>query len=306
MSKRDFLSLLDCSPGELRALLARGSELKRALAADESYRPLVGRTAALMLLLSSTRTRVAFETGMNQLGGQAIFLGAADTQLGRGEPIGDTARVLSEMVDIAIIRSREHADVEAFAEVASIPVVNAMTNRFHPCQLLADMQTYEELRGSVEGATVAFLGDGYNMCQSYINAARQYGFRLRIACPPGYEPAAELLAGSIDTTLAETPREAVENADLVVTDVWSSIGHDAERRERREAFAPYQVNEGLLDYGNDDVLFLHCLPAHRGEEVNETVLDDPRSGAWIAAGNRLHSQKALLEFLLLENTTLGY
>ena len=183
---------------------------------------------------------------------------------------------------------------------ASIPVINAMTNRFHPCQLLADMQTFEELRGPVEGSTVAFLGDGYNMCQSYINAARQYGFRLRVACPPGYEPDAELLAGSNDTTLAEEPREAVENADLVVTDVWSSIGHDAEREDRRDAFAPYQVNEALLDNAKDEVLFLHCLPAHRGEEVNETVLDDPRSGAWTAAGNRLHSQKALLEFLLVD------
>ena len=300
MSKRDFLSLLDCSPEELRALLARGSELKRSLHEGVSYRPLVGRTAALMLLLNSTRTRVAFEAGMNQLGGQAIFLGAADTQLGRGEPVTDTAKVLSEMVDIAIIRTQNHADVESFAGAASIPVVNAMTNRFHPCQLLADMQTYEELRGPVEGSTVAFLGDGYNMCQSYINAARQYGFHLNIACPPGFEPEAGLLAGSNETTLTEAPREAVENADLVVTDVWSSIGHDEEREERCRTFAPYQVNEGLLDYARDDVLFLHCLPAHRGEEVNETVLDDPRSGAWTAAGNRLHSQKALLEFLLVE------
>ena len=300
MKKRDFLSLLDCSPAELGALLARGHELKRGLVAGEHHRPLVGRTAALMLLLNSTRTRVAFEAGMSQLGGHAIFLGAEDTQLGRGEPIGDTAKVLSEMVDIAIIRTQEHADVEAFAASASIPVVNAMTNRFHPCQLLADMQTFEELRGPVEGSTVAFIGDGYNMCQSYINAARQYGFQLRIACPPGYEPEAELLAGRNDTTLTEAPREAVENADLVVTDVWSSIGHDSEQRKRREVFAPYQVDENLLDDAKDDVLFLHCLPAHRGEEVNETVLDDPRSGAWTAAGNRLHSQKALLEFLLLE------
>ena len=301
MSKRDFLSLLDCSPEELRALLDRGGELKRGLREGERHRPLIGRTAALMLLLSSTRTRVAFEAGMNQLGGQAIFLGAADTQLGRGEPIGDTAKVLSEMVDIAIVRTQNHADVEAFAESASIPVINAMTNRFHPCQLLADMQTFEELRDPVGGATVAFLGDGYNMCQSYINAARQYGFQLRIACPPGYEPDAELLRAGNQATLVEAPREAVENADLVVTDVWSSIGHDAERERRREIFAPYQVNETLLDYAKEEVLFLHCLPAHRGEEVNDTVLDDPRSGAWTAAGNRLHSQKALLEFLLLQS-----
>ena len=300
MSKRDFLSLLDCSPEELRRLLNRGSELKRGLREGEVYRPLVGCTAALMLLLSSTRTRVAFEAGMNQLGGQAIFMGAADTQIGRGEPLGDTARVLSEMVDIAIIRTLDHGIVEAFAETASIPVINAMSARFHPCQLLADVQTFEELRGPIAGRCVAFVGDGYNMCQSYINAARQYGFQLKIACPPGYEPEAGLLSGSNNTARVETAREAVENADLVVTDVWSSIGHDMEQQQRREIFAPYQINETLLDRAKADTLFLHCLPAHRGEEVNETVLDDPRSGAWTAAGNRLHSQKALLEFLLVQ------
>ncbi len=302
MNKRDFLSLLDCSPDELRGLLTRGSELKRGLRAGEVYRPLVGRTAGLMLLLSSTRTRVAFETGMNQLGGLAIFLGSTDTQLGRGEPIGDTAKVLSEMVDIAIIRTGRHADVEAFAQAAAIPVINAMTDRFHPCQLLADMQAFEELRGTITDRQkkVAFVGDGYNMCHSYINAARQYGFQLEIACPPGFEPDAELWDGGSNVSLVEAPRKAVENADLVVTDVWSSIGHDAEREKRRTVFAPYQINEALLDYAKPDVLFLHCLPAHRGEEVNETVLDDPRSGVWTAAGNRLHSQKALLEFLLVE------
>ena len=301
MNKRDFLSLLDCSPDELRGLLKRSGELKRGLEAGEQYRPLLGRTAALMLLLNSTRTRVAFETGMNQMGGQAVFLGSADTQLGRGEPIGDTAKVLSEMVDIAIIRTRNHADVEAFAKTATIPVINAMTDRYHPCQMLADMQTFEELRGPITNGDrkVAFIGDGYNLCQSYINAARQYGFQLKIACPPGYEPDAELLASGDNAALVESAGEAVENADLVVTDVWSSIGHDAERAERNAAFAPYQVTEALLDQAKRDVLFLHCLPAHRGEEVNETVLDDPRSGVWTAAGNRLHSQKALLEFLLV-------
>lgn len=301
MGKRDFLSLLDCSPEELRALVDRAGELKRGLQAGETHRPLVGRTAALMLLLSSTRTRVGFEAGMNQLGGQAVFLGATDTQLGRGEPIEDTAKVLSEMVDIAIIRTLDHGDVEAFARAASIPVINAMTARFHPCQLLADMQTFEELRGPVAGRCVAFVGDGYNMCRSYINAARQYGFQLKIACPPGYGPEEALLSVGDNVAEVESAREAVADADLVVTDVWSSIGHDAEQRQRREIFAPYQVNEALLDQAKRDTLFLHCLPAHRGEEVNETVLDDPRSGAWTAAGNRLHSQKALLEFLLIQD-----
>jgi len=299
-SKRDLLSLLDFSPAELRALLRRGKQLKQDHLQGHIYQPLVGRTAALLLLLSSTRTRVAFEAGMSQLGGHAIFLGAADTQLGRGEPISDTAKILSEMVDIAIIRTLDHADVETFAANASIPVINAMTARFHPCQLLADIQTFEELRGSIQERTVAFVGDGHNMCQSYMNAARQYGFRLKIACPPGYEPDAGLLAQSNRSNLVESAREAVENADLVVTDVWSSIGQDEERQQRLRAFAPYQVNETLLQWANPDVLFLHCLPAHRGEEVNESILDDPRSGAWTAAGNRLHSQKALLEFFLVD------
>ena len=298
MAKRDFLTLLDCSPTELRALTERAAELKRAHLAGAGQRSLTGRTGALILQLKSTRTRVAFEAGMHQLGGHAIFLSPADTQLGRGEPITDTARVLSEMVDVAMIRTLSHEELETFAATASIPVINAMTARYHPCQLLADVQTYEELRGPIAERRVAFVGDGYNMCNSYINAARQWGFELRLACPPGHEPSSSVLAGS-NTRLAETPEEAVSGAHLVVTDVWSSIGHEEEQAQRRQRFAPYQVTETLLDQAAEDALFLHCLPAHRGEEVNDTVLDDPRSGAWVAAGNRLHSQKALLEFLLL-------
>lgn len=299
MAKRDFLTLLDCYPAELRGLTERAAQLKRAHLTGEDHRSLTGRTGALILQLSSTRTRVAFEAGMAQLGGQAIFLSPADSQLGRGEPIGDTARVLSQMVDIAMIRILSHDDLETFAAAADIPVINAMTARYHPCQLLADVQTFEELRGPIGGRRVAFIGDGYNMCNSYINAARQWEFELRLACPAGHEPPASALADA-NARLLETPEEAVEGAHLVVTDVWSSIGHEEEQAERRRTFAPYQVNEALLDLADDDALFLHCLPAHRGEEVNDTVLDDPRSGAWVAAGNRLHSQKALLEFLLLD------
>ncbi len=298
MAKRDFLTLLDCSPQELRALTQRAAELKRQQRAGTARRSLVGYTGALIMQLQSTRTRVAFEAGMQQLGGSLIFLSPADSQFGRGEPIADTARVLSEMVDVLMIRSTSHEDVQSLAEAAAIPVINAMTAQHHPCQLLADMQTFEELRGPVAGRRVAFLGDGYNMCNSYINAARQWGFDLRIACPSGYEPAAELLAPAGNAALVQSPHEAVEGADLVVTDVWSSMGHEEETAQRRERFAPYQVNEALLDQAAANALFLHCLPAHRGEEVNHTVLDDPRSGAWVAAGNRLHSQKALLEFLL--------
>ncbi|MYF51890.1 MAG: ornithine carbamoyltransferase [Gammaproteobacteria bacterium] len=302
MAKRDFLTLLDCSPAELGALTERAAELKRTHLAGENHRSLAGRTGALILQVSSTRTRVAFEAGMAQLGGQAIFLSPADTQLGRGEPISDTARVLSQMVDVAMIRILSHDDLETFAAAADIPVINAMTARYHPCQLLADVQTFEELRGPIGGRRVAFIGDGYNMCSSYINAARQWGFELRLACPPGHEPPASALATG-NAHLFETPQEAVEGAHLVVTDVWSSIGHEEEQAQRRERFAPYQVSEALLDGAADGTLFLHCLPAHRGEEVNATVLDDPRSGAWVAAGNRLHSQKALLEFLLLDHSS---
>ena len=298
MAKRDFLTLLDCSPQELLALTERAADLKRQQRAGTARRSLAGRTGAFIMQLRSTRTRVAFEAGMHQLGGSLILLSPADSQFGRGEPIADTARVLSEMVDVLMIRSASHEDAQSLAEAAAIPVINAMTGRHHPCQLLADMQTFAELRGPVAGRRVAFLGDGYNMCNSYINAARQWGFELRIASPPGYEPAAEMLAQTSNAALVQSPHEAVEEAHLVVTDVWSSQGHEEEAAQRQERFAPYQVNEALLNRAAAEVLFLHCLPAHRGEEVNQTVLDDPRSGAWVAAGNRLHSQKALLEFLL--------
>jgi ornithine carbamoyltransferase len=297
-TKRDFLSLLDCSSEELAYLIDRAIEMKRLHQAGEFEQTLKGKSLAMIFQLNSTRTRVAFEAGIGQLGGHAIVLDPGDTQLGRGEPIEDTARVLSEMVDVVVIRTRPHQDVVRFAAASSVPVINAMTSRFHPCQLLADMQTFHELRGPITGRTVAFVGDGYNMCNSYINASRRWGFALRIACPPGYEPDPTLVATASDVTLAESPREAVEGADLVVTDVWSSMGHEEEAARRREIFAPYQVNEDLLDRASPDVLFMHCLPAHRGEEISTTLLDDPRCVAWQEAGNRLHTQKALLEFLL--------
>ncbi len=296
--KRDFLSLLDFSTEELEHLIRHARELKVMRQERRPHRPLEGRTLAMIFQQNSTRTRVGFEAGMTQLGGHAIVLSPNDTQLGRGEPIEDTARVLSGMVDAVVIRTRSHEDVCRFAATASVPVINAMTSRFHPCQLLADVQTFEEVRGPIAGRTVAFVGDGYNMCNSYINAARQWGFQLKIACPEGYRPDPELLASCNEASLVETAREAVENADLVVTDVWSSMGHEEEAARRRQAFAPFQVTESLLDAASPDVLFMHCLPAHRGEEVTDEVMDDPRSVVWQEAGNRLHSQKALLEFLL--------
>jgi ornithine carbamoyltransferase len=296
--KRDFITLLDCSPDELVALVARSRELKALRLEGRLHQPLLGRTLAMIFQQNSTRTRVGFEAGMSQLGGHAIVLNARDTQFGRGEPVEDTARVLSGMVDAVVIRSRDHDEVCRLAAAAEVPVINAMTARFHPCQLLADVQTFEELRGPIRGRQVAFVGDGYNMCNSYINAARQWGFQLKVACPEGYRPDPALLAGSNEVTLVETAREAATGADLIATDVWSSMGHEAEAERRRAVFAPFQVTEQLLDYAKPNVVFLHCLPAHRGEEVNATVLDDPRSAVWQESDNRLHTQKALLEFLL--------
>ncbi|MEQ8692853.1 MAG: ornithine carbamoyltransferase [Pseudomonadales bacterium] len=299
MSKRDFLSLLDFSIEELNYIIRRGREFRRMHEAGERYQPLIGKTGALVLQMNSTRTRVAFEAGMAQMGGDLITLNRADSQLGRGEPINDMAKVLSEMVDIVMVRTPDQKDVQTLADNATIPVINAMSSFLHPCQLLADIQAFEELRGPIQNRTVAFVGDGYNMCHSYINAARQWGFRLKIAAPEGYHPSAELLASTNNAEMVDTPQEAVDGADLVVTDVWSSMGHEGQESSRKETFSAYQINEALLDLADKDVLFMHCLPAHRGEEVSETLLEDPRSAVYHEAGNRLHSQKALIEFLLL-------
>ena len=298
-AKRDFLSLLDFSFEELDYIIRRARTFRQMHERGEVYQPLTGKTGILILQMNSTRTRVAFEAGLNQLGGHVINLSPADSQLGRGEPIEDFARVVSEMVDILMIRTASQTDIETLARYATIPVINAMSSKLHPCQLLADIQAFEELKGPIQGKTVAFVGDGYNMCHSYINAARQWGFYLKIASPQGYLPDAEILASTNNAELVAEPADAVAEADLVVTDVWSSMGHEGQEGDRRSIFGPYQINEGLLDQAQRDVLFMHCLPAHRGEEVSETLLDDPRSVVWHEAGNRLHTQKALMEFLLL-------
>lgn len=300
MDTRHFLTLLDFSPEELTRVVSRAAELKRLHRAGTAWRPLEGKTLAMVFELNSTRTRVAFEVGMHQLGGHAICLTPKDTQISRDEPIEDTARVLGEMVDVVMLRTLRHEDVTAFADASEVPVINGMTSRFHPCQLLADVQTFEEVRGHIAGRTVAFVGDGYNMCHSYINASRQFDFHLRVATPRTHRPDAELLAGVNSAEWVDCARAAVEGADLVVTDVWASMGHDEEAGARRRAFADYQVTPALLDYARDDALFMHCLPAHRGEEVSADLLDDPRSVVFTEAGNRLHSQKALLEFLLAD------
>ena len=231
-----------------------------------------------------------------------MFLSPQDTQLGRGEPIEDSARVISSMVDIVMIRTFGHDIVERFAAHASVPVINALTDDYHPCQLLADMQTWVEQRGSIAGKRVCWVGDGNNMCQSYINAARQFDFELRIACPAGFEPSAELVAANADrVSVVQDPFAAADGADLVVTDVWASMGQEEEQQERAVQFAPYQVNAELLSHAAKDALYMHCLPAHRGEEISAELMDAPDSVIWEEAENRLHAQKALMEALLLAN-----
>lgn len=300
MALRHFLTLEDCTGDELEHLLARSIELKRLWRAGQVHEPLRNRSLAMIFALSSTRTRVAFEVGMTQLGGHALFLSPNDTHLGRSEPISDTARVVSGMVDLVMIRTPKHEDLEEFARYSRVPVINGMTSRCHPCQLLADMQTYVEHRGSIRGKTVAFVGDGYNMCHSYVVAAKQFGFHLRYACPEGFAPAARFTQPySNHITASETPEHAVRGADLVVTDVWSSMGHEADQARRIKAFKGYQIDRAMMKLAAPNALFMHCLPAHRGEEISDEMLDHSSSVVWDEAENRLHSQKALMEFLFL-------
>ena len=298
---RHFLTLSDMSTDELNWIISRAIELKRMQHAGEIYEPLKNRVLGMIFEKSSTRTRVSFEAGMAQLGGSAIFLSPRDTQLGRGEPVEDSARVLSRMLDVIMVRTFDHAMLERFAEYSAVPVINALTDDYHPCQLLADVQTYVEHRGSIQGKTVAWIGDGNNMCHSYIKAAIQFDFKLRIATPKGFEPNPDIVAEAGDRIrLFETPAEAVQGANLVATDVWASMGQEDEQEERIKQFSAFQVSSALLDQAADDVVFMHCLPAHRGEEVSHDVMDDPRSVVWDEAENRLHAQKALLEFLLCQ------
>lgn len=295
---RHFLTLLDLSPAELNTLIYRAIELKQMHQRGEVYQPLKNKVLAMIFEKSSTRTRVSFESAMVQFGGGSIFLSPDDTQLGRGEPVEDSARVISSMVDAVMIRTFEHAKVETFAKYSSVPVINALTDEFHPCQLLADMQTYFEVRGDIRGKTVAWIGDGNNMCHSYINAAQQFAFKLNIATPEGYEPLAEIVNSvDADIQLFNDPNAAAKDADLIVTDVWASMGQEVEQRKRELAFAGFQVNAELMALASPNALFMHCLPAHRDEEVTAEVIDGPQSVVWQEAENRLHAQKALLEFL---------
>ncbi|UJJ32070.1 ornithine carbamoyltransferase [Halopseudomonas maritima] len=301
MTTRHFLSLMDCSEVELISLIKRGVELKSLHRQGVVYEPLKNRVLGMIFEKASTRTRVSFEAGMIHLGGQAIFLSPRDTQLGRGEPIEDSARVLSSMCDAIMIRTFAHETLETFAQYSKVPIINGLSDDLHPCQLLADMQTYLEHRGSIKGKTVAWIGDGNNMCNTFIQAAIQFDFQLRVACPEGYEPAQQFLDQAGErVTIVRDPLEAVAGAHLVNTDVWASMGQEDEAAARLKQFAPYQVTPAMLDAADESVLFMHCLPAHRGEEVSDALMDDPRSVVWDQAENRLHAQKALVEFLLVE------
>ena len=299
MALRHFLTLLDFTPEELKKLTLRAIEIKSEHKQGKIYEPLKNRVLGMIFEKSSTRTRVSFESGMAQFGGSSIFLSPRDTQLGRGEPIEDSARVLSSMVDAIMIRTFEHEKIEQFARYSKVPVINALTDDYHPCQLLADMQTYQEHRGSIEGKRVTWIGDGNNMCNSYINAARQYNFELIIASPMGYDPTHTLLEENSDRVrVIRDPKAAVQGSDLVVTDVWASMGQEEEQNERARVFKNYQASPELMSYANSGALFMHCLPAHRGEEISHDMLDHESAVVWDEAENRLHAQKALLEFLL--------
>jgi ornithine carbamoyltransferase len=300
MTIRHFLTLSDLTPQELENLIRRARELKALHRRGVGYASLPNKVLGMIFEKSSTRTRVSFEAGISQLGGSAIFLSPRDTQLGRGEPIEDTARVLSRMVDLVMIRTFAHAKVQRFAEYASVPVINGLTDDHHPCQLLADMQTFIEQFGTIQGRTVVWIGDGNNVCNSYIEAARLLDFQLRIAVPEGYEPAATRLQGAAThVEILRDPLAAARGADLVTTDVWASMGQEQEQRQREQAFANYQVNTAVMAQAKAGAIFLHCLPAHRGEEVSAEVIDGPQSRVWDQAENRLHAQKALMEWLLL-------
>jgi ornithine carbamoyltransferase len=298
MPKRDFLAVPDLSHAELIALFDLAARMKGGAYRE---RPLQGKTLAMIFAKSSTRTRVSFEVGAFELGGHALFLSSRDIQLGRGEPIRDTARVLSRYVDGIMIRTFDQAEVEELARFAAVPVINGLTDLQHPCQILADLLTVREALGTWEGKVVAWVGDGNNMAHSWLDAAGVLGFEIRLACPKGYQPHADIVARNRSRTrvvLTEDPAEAVRGAHVVNTDVWASMGQEAEQAERARAFAGYIVDDALMRLADRGAIFLHCLPAHRGEEVSDDVIEGPQSRVWDEAENRLHVQKALMATLL--------
>ena len=301
---KHYLQFADFTADEYAYLFERAALIKRKFKAYEKHHPLSDRTLAMIFEKASTRTRVSFEAGMYQLGGSVVNLTSGDSQLGRSEPIEDTARVISRMVDIVMIRTFEQARIEQFAAHSRVPVINGLTNEYHPCQILADIFTYIEHRGSIAGKTVAWVGDGNNMANTWAQAAALLGFTLRVSTPRGYEVDSQLAAldgngGSKGWQSFADPMKACEGADLVTTDVWTSMGYEAENEARKKAFADWCVDADMMAAARPDALFMHCLPAHRGEEVTAEVIDGPQSVVWDEAENRMHVQKALMEYLLL-------
>jgi len=304
MTLRHYLQFKDFSREEYEYLFGRARWIKDRFKRYEPYLPLHDRTLAMIFEKHSTRTRVSFEAGMLQMGGTVINLSSRDTQLSRGEPIEDVARVITRMVDIVMIRTFEQSIIEKFSAHSRVPVINGLTNEYHPCQILADIYTYIEHRGSIQGKTVAWIGDSNNVCNTWLQAAEVLDFNVHVSTPPGYEVEAERagLYGDAHYEEFADPMDAAKGADLITTDVWTSMGQEAENEERKRAFADWCVDGDMMRAAKRDALFMHCLPAHRGEEVTADVIDGPHSVVWDEAENRLHAQKALLEFLLLPRT----
>ena len=301
MSLKHFLQLTDLDRAELRHLFERTRVIKDRFKRYEAYHPLADRTLVMIFEKQSTRTRLSFEAGMHQLGGSAVFLNTRDSQLGRGEPVEDAAQVISRMCDLVMIRTFEQSIVERFAAHSRVPVINGLTNEYHPCQVLADVYTFEEHRGRIAGRTVAWVGDANNMAYTWIQAAGLLDFRIRVSTPPGYriDPSRVAPGDAAHVEYCDDPMQACAGADLVSTDVWTSMGFEDESRDRLAAFADWQVDADMMRQARADALFMHCLPAHRGEEVSAEVIDGPQSVVWDEAENRLHVQKALMEYLVV-------
>ena len=301
--KKDFLSVYDLTRRDFDRIFSHAANLKAMLKDGLIYQPLAGKTLGMIFDKSSTRTRLSFEAGMYQLGGLAIYLNSRDTQLGRGETIADTARIVSRYLDAVMIRTFAQESVEEFARHATIPIINGLTDLMHPCQIVSDLFTIVERKGTYEGLKIAYVGDGNNMANSWIDAAAKLPFKLTLACPKGYDPDARILERGRKkapkrVSLFRDPVQAVKNADVVYTDVWASMGQEAEQEARAKVFEGYQVNRKLMQHAKPDAIVMHCLPAHRGEEISAEILDGPRSVVWDEAENRLHVQKAILEILL--------
>jgi ornithine carbamoyltransferase len=301
--KKDFLSVYDLTRRDFDRIFSHAATLKAMLKDGIIYQPLAGKTLGMIFDKSSTRTRLSFEAGMYQLGGLAIYLNSRDTQLGRGETIADTARIVSRYLDAVMIRTFAQESVEEFARHATIPIINGLTDLMHPCQIVSDLFTIVERKGAYEGLKIAYVGDGNNMANSWIDAAAKLPFKLTLACPKGYDPDARILErgkkkASKGVSLYRDPVQAVKNADVVYTDVWASMGQESEQEARAKIFEGYQVNRKLMQHAKPDAIVMHCLPAHRGEEISAEILDGPLSVVWDQAENRLHVQKAILEILM--------